>query len=292
MRERRLLHEPGTSGVYFVTGRIINGLPAIGDTGRKRLLGKAALLADFAGIDLLGMCVMDTHYHLMARVPASAPVGDEELVALCRTVSPALRMRELEKNLASARDDAERARLLQPWRGRRASLPPMIAALQQDFSIWYNSQVGRNGTIWDGRYKSVLIEHEQDPQTAARDGLGPLSCLIAAYADLNPVRAGIASAPEEGDRTSYARAAKGDPLALRGLRLLWGADVGSDKKLLAAHALLMAGGGEAGPFAELLRRRVPAWTRSRALGGRDFVRGLLMNEWEGIRRAREAIPSE
>ena len=51
--------------------------------------------------------------------------------------------------------------------------------LKQRFSRWHNRRVGRKGPVWEDRYKSVQVE---DDETALRT--------IAAYIDLNPVRAG------------------------------------------------------------------------------------------------------
>ncbi len=52
--------------------------------------------------------------------------------------------------------------------------------LKQRFSRWYNRQTGRFGTLWAERFKSVLVEdHPANVET------------LAAYIDLNPVRAGL-----------------------------------------------------------------------------------------------------
>ncbi|MCX6875776.1 MAG: hypothetical protein NTW21_18500 [Verrucomicrobia bacterium] len=51
------------------------------------------------------------------------------------------------------------------------------------FSQWYNQTTGRKGILWEARFKSVLVED------------GTASRAIAAYIDLNPVRAGMVAAP-------------------------------------------------------------------------------------------------
>jgi len=289
MRAPRLLHEPGTSGAYFLSGRIVNGRPVIGPAEKARLMRRAANLAHFAGIELLSMSVTRSRYHILAFVPAAKPIREEDLIAGCREILPDSRMKELEKQLAGCRNKAERQRALEPMRARRLSIPSMAAGLQQDFTFWYNSRVGRNGTMWDSRYHSVLLEHETNPSAAAKSGIGPLPRLFAAYADLAAVRDGLAKSPEEGEWTSYARAKAGDTDDLRGLRVLWGREVGSDGKLLAAHALLLAGGDVKSPakgdtkaapngLAALLHDPEPGWVRARAVGSHEFIDHHLERE--------------
>ncbi len=49
--------------------------------------------------------------------------------------------------------------------------------VKQAFSVWYNKRVGRRGTLWEERFRSVLVE-----------GAGEALATMAAYIDLNPVR--------------------------------------------------------------------------------------------------------
>ena len=58
--------------------------------------------------------------------------------------------------------------------------------LKQRFSIWFNRSHKRFGTLWAERFKSVLIENAA---SALRT--------VAAYIDLNPVRAGLVEDPKE-----------------------------------------------------------------------------------------------
>jgi hypothetical protein len=44
----------------------------------------------------------------------------------------------------------------------------------------------RQGTLWEERFKSVLVE-----------GAGPALSVMAAYIDMNPVRAGLVSDPKD-----------------------------------------------------------------------------------------------
>ncbi len=100
-------------------------------------------------------------------------------------------------------------------------LPQMMQAVGRRYVRWFNTAQGRTGTLWEGRYKSTVLE--------AATYLLP--CM--AYMDLNPLRAGLmANAAQAADYpwSSYAHYA--------GLR---------HDKLLTPHALYWALGNT--PFA-------------------------------------------
>lgn len=59
------------------------------------------------------------------------------------------------------------------------ALPQMMQAVGRRYVRWFNTAQGRTGTLWEGRYKSTVL----DPQQHL------LPCM--AYLDLNPVRAGL-----------------------------------------------------------------------------------------------------
>jgi putative transposase len=67
------------------------------------------------------------------------------------------------------------------------------------FSRWFNTKHERTGALWESRFKSVLVE----------DGVA--SRTMAAYIDLNPVRAGMVSDPAEYRWSSYGEAMGGGP---------------------------------------------------------------------------------
>ena len=58
-------------------------------------------------------------------------------------------------------------------------LPQMMQAVGRRYVRYFNDSEKRSGTLWDGRYKSTLIQTDRYL----------LACM--AYIDLNPVRAGL-----------------------------------------------------------------------------------------------------
>jgi putative transposase len=70
-------------------------------------------------------------------------------------------------------------------------IPQMMQGLGRRYVRLFNDSHGRTGTLWEGRYKSTLIQTERYL----------LACM--AYLDLNPVRAGLVAHPGEYAWSSY-----------------------------------------------------------------------------------------
>jgi hypothetical protein len=70
----------------------------------------------------------------------------------------------------------------------------------------YNGRHGRTGTLWEDRFKSVLVENSESAKAA-----------VAAYIDLNPVRAKIAADPKDYRWSGYGEACGGGKQARAGL---------------------------------------------------------------------------
>jgi putative transposase len=66
-----------------------------------------------------------------------------------------------------------------------AGIPQMMQAIGRRYVRNYNLRHARSGTLWEGRYRSTLIQAERYL----------LACMV--YIDLNPVRAGMVADPAE-----------------------------------------------------------------------------------------------
>ena len=64
-----------------------------------------------------------------------------------------------------------------------AGLPQFMQAVGRSYVRGFNERHGRTGTLWEGRYRSSLIETDRYM----------LACMT--YIDLNPVRAGMVAEP-------------------------------------------------------------------------------------------------
>ena len=67
----------------------------------------------------------------------------------------------------------------------------MMQSIGRRYVGYFNQRFGRTGTLWEGRYKSTVVQAESYL----------LACM--AYIDLNPVRAGMISHPGEYPWSSY-----------------------------------------------------------------------------------------
>jgi putative transposase len=70
-------------------------------------------------------------------------------------------------------------------------LPLMMQAVGRRYVRYFNDLQGRSGTLWEGRYRSTVIEAERFL----------LACM--AYIDLNPVRAGLVAQARDYPWSSY-----------------------------------------------------------------------------------------
>lgn len=81
--------------------------------------------------------------------------------------------------------------------GSQKSLPLLMQAMGRSYVQALNRIHGRSGTLWEGRYKASLVQDDRYLLTCYR------------YIELNPVRAGLASAPHHYPHSSFARNAYG-----------------------------------------------------------------------------------
>ena len=70
-------------------------------------------------------------------------------------------------------------------------IPQMMQAVGRRYVRNYNLRHSRTGTLWEGRYRSTLIQAERYL----------LACMV--YIDLNPVRAGMVADPGDYPWSSY-----------------------------------------------------------------------------------------
>ena len=143
-----------------------------------------------------------------------SPIRSELLDRIQAGYGPA-RRQALEQELAHLRqgqDGAEQIqRLLQPYRSRMYDISIFFKELKGRFAQWYNRRHGRYGVLWADRFKSVLLEG------------GEALATVAAYIELNPVRAGLCADPKDYRYCGYAEAlANGSSLARQGISTILG----------------------------------------------------------------------
>lgn len=162
--------------------------------------------AKFCGIWVLGFSIMGNHYHMSIRIPGKIRLSDKQFKRRIKCYYGE-GSREYKQVLRQASSGGEGLRLLKErYMKRIADLSSFQKMLKQSFSIWYNGQKNRKGTLWMERFKSTLVQMVPTALTA-----------VAAYIDLNAVRAGMVTDPKDYPFCSYGLALVGDRASRGGL---------------------------------------------------------------------------
>ena len=103
--------------------------------------------------------------------------------------------------------ESEAEELLASYRVRMNDLSEFVKALKSRMTIYYNNNFDREGTLWECRFHSIILEKLPNLE---------LLRVIAAYIDLNPVRAKLVSNP-----LRYGWNGAGDSLFEKGLEHLF-----------------------------------------------------------------------
>ena len=200
---RYIVHEECV-GVYHCIARCVRRAFLCGiDTYSGRdyshrkawILDRLRALAGLFGVEVCGYAIMSNHLHLVLRNrPDSVEQWSDAEVALrwCKlfpqrddfTGEPA---EPDDNDLAMVMANADRLAML---RGRLSSLSWFMRCLCEWVARAANSEDGACGRFWAGRFKSQPL----------LDEAALLACSV--YVDLNPIRAGIATTPEESQFTS------------------------------------------------------------------------------------------
>ena len=269
------------TAVYHCISRIVGGQFLLDDLGKDKLRQLLWTQAAFCGVDIITYCLMSNHFHVLVRISKPEEVDDSALQKRVeqfygkKGLLTQLINQSLEQKGSISKD--VRQSLLE----RMGDVSVFVKELKQRFSRWYNKQHGRFGTLWAERFKSVLVEDQ--PSTVRA---------VAAYIDLNPIRAGIVEDPKEYRFCGYAEAIAGNVRARSGIlsfeeeedwrkagaqyrkELFVGAGVSgsSSKKVLSRKQILkvLEQGGELSR-AEALRLRIRYMSDGVALGSRVFV---------------------
>ncbi len=214
MARPRVFSSSGSeSGAYHVVSRIVDRQFRLGETEKESFAKMMQAFAVFHQVEILTYCVMGNHFHLLVRVP-ERPAGfsmkfDGVMALWERAVGVAWLKgvkRQFEIFDQSGSGEAGREAWRQQMLGRMFSLSAFMKSLKQRFTAWYNRRNDRVGTLWEGRFKSVIVEDEQQ---ALRT--------MATYIDLNPVRAKLTDDPGKYRWCGYAEAMAGEAEAIEGI---------------------------------------------------------------------------
>ena len=199
---------------YHITSRIKDDEFLLEDDADKRdLLDIIRRTATFAGITVMSYTILDNHFHLLVHIPARQDIDNAELERRIRILNgdekaEVLFSRWRFKETHGKATLAEKER--NAFRRRMYDISPFMKTIKQFFTLSYNHRHAHRGTIWGrSRFKSAAVVSEFN--TLA---------MVAAYIDLNAVRARIARHPKNYKWCGLGAAKKGDTHALSGLAAL------------------------------------------------------------------------
>ena len=236
------------TGYYHVMNRVHGREFLFDEEAAEAFCRIMRSVAQFSGVEVITYCVMSNHIHLLLKVPPRKKLSDKELFARYEKLAARSSYSKMHGQYRHYQEQGNK-RGMADVRSRLAArmydLSAFMKELKQRFTQWYNSRGvcwGR-GTFWSDRFKSVVVE-----------GKGHALATVAAYIDMNPVRAHMVSDPKEYRWCGYAAALAGNPPAIRGLKSLLagfgrGAGAPSDKGILAMYRVLLFGTAERCPGA-------------------------------------------
>ena len=277
MRLKRYTRELAEA-VYHIFSRVVDRQFKFDDEVKEEFLTLLWQVATFSGVELITYALMTDHFHILVRVhPIWTVVSEEEVLSRIKTLYGAPEMQRVKNKLEHLRekgdDDAAEA-LLDTFRARMNNVSEFMKTLKLRMTIGYNKKHNREGTLWGGRFNSILLE--DDPESR-------LLQFVAAYIDLNPVRAGIVGNPRSYRWCGFANAKGGGCWAEegeKGLGTIYGRMPGKaldlyDAFLRGRMAKKGLGKGRKDasgprPLTDILIRN-ETYIRSRAIGSRAFI---------------------
>jgi len=219
---------------------------------KERFISLLRKLTEAYFIEVISYTILDNHFHLLVRTLPSAELSDEEVI---------FRAKKIFGNITV---------FLKPpayWREKLEDVSSFVKDLKGRYAQRYNREHDRNGHLWSNRFKSILIES------------GKAALAVAAYIDLNPVRAGISKGLSSYRHSSYTARLAGENWLLPLPELYEGLDLKRYKKFLEEEGKIEREGKASLKKKEKGIEELASVLRYRGegivFGGRGFVESML-----------------
>src|SRR5260370_15902505 len=190
-------------GFYHCVSRVVERRFILHTSGHgsaeaERFIKLMRRLEAFSGVRVLTYTLMSNHFHLLCEVPEPKALSEAEVLERIEAGYGPARRETLQQELARYRQqpdgNAQIQRLLDGYRRRIYDLSVFIKELKGRFAQWYNHGHDRYGVAWAEPFKSVLLVG------------GQALAAVAAYIQLNPVRAALVADPKVYRYCGYAEA--------------------------------------------------------------------------------------
>jgi len=188
-----------SSSSYHCIDRVVNRDRLLGRVEKNMFTELMRKYAAYHDIQILSHCLMDNHFHLLVEVPPKkkgAPIAmsDNHFLARLKAFASPKYYGDIKQKIIGFRKNGKEKDaddLKDRHTCRMKDLSCFMKGLKRRFSQWFNKTHDRTGTLWEGRFRSILVE----------DGFALR--MMSAYIDLNPIRAGMVDRPEDYRWSSY-----------------------------------------------------------------------------------------
>jgi len=200
---------------YHCMSKILNGVFLLGEAEKEKFVQIMRQVEAFAGVTVFTYVIMSNHFHILVAENKQVKLTDEQLLDRLQAfygrhsktyIRHEAHLRDLQKHGSKVGIEQFHAR----FQARMNCVSEFMKTVKQCFTQWYNVKNDRSGTVWNARFKSVLVEPGSDAMSH-----------MAAYIDLNPLRAYLEEKPEEYRWCGYAEALAGGARAQAGIERLY-----------------------------------------------------------------------
>jgi len=161
---------------------------------RQWIVDRIKLLCSVFAVDLCAYAVMSNHYHIVIRINQDQAVAwsDREIAERWMQIftGPILMHRHLAGTELTALELKQVNALFSTWRKRLCDISWFMRCINEPIARMANAEDHCTGRFWEGRFTSQALLDER----------AVLACMT--YVDLNPIRAAMASTPEQSEYTS------------------------------------------------------------------------------------------
>ena len=238
--------------IHHLVSRVAHRVYFLKEEDRNDFIEMMRRTAEYCGIRLLGWCIMTNHFHILVYLPEKEELSESEVIRRVGILKGESAAEALVNKLSELQRKGGGDRVvecLDAERKRMYDVGSFMKILKQWFTMEYNRRYSHAGTLWESTYKDRVIKHiTKDLST------------VLCYIHLNPIRAAACSGFDEYIWSSLSAAVKGNELALKGLRFIYGEDLSNDE-LFEVHHRKMAEALEG-----IKRQCAEAIARKRAAG--------------------------
>ena len=164
MRKARLkAPEHHEVAYYHCLSRVVDRQFVFGEIEKEQFVELMREYEAFCGVRVVTYCVMSNHFHVLVEVP-KRPVetmSDKELLRLVERLSGTAgrgTTRQMLEQLRRQGHHEAADEYKDGFLGRMWDVSWFMKLLKQRFTQWFNHERGRKGTLWEERFKSVLVE--------------------------------------------------------------------------------------------------------------------------------------